>query len=157
MADAAVTVSVGSVSDEKQNLISCAERAFDLAVFVARAGNRVFEIGRVIEREVRRCGFSVIRELCGHGIGRTIHENPSIPNFAGLGRGWSHGGVYHASTSRMAVIESAEVLAWLMPKTEIGRFNATIKSAGGCFSILGGCVPTRGFVAPNAGSLHSIA
>jgi methionyl aminopeptidase len=82
MADAAVTVSVGGVSDEKQNLISCAERAFDLAMFVARAGNRVFEIGRVIEREVRRCGFSVIRELGGHGIGRNIHEKPSVPNFA---------------------------------------------------------------------------
>lgn len=82
MADAAVTVSVGSVSEEKQNLMSCAERAFDLAMVVARAGNCVYEIGRVIEREVRRCGFSVIRELGGHGIGRTIHEKPSVPNFA---------------------------------------------------------------------------
>jgi len=82
MADAAITVSVGVVSEEKQRLMSCAERAFELAMWVARAGNRVSEIGRVVEREVRRCGFSVIRELGGHGIGRTIHELPSVPNYA---------------------------------------------------------------------------
>ena len=51
-------------------------------MLVARAGYRVSEIGRVVEREVRRNGFSVIRELGGHGIGRTIHEEPRVPNFA---------------------------------------------------------------------------
>ena len=51
-------------------------------MLVARAGFRVFEIGRVIEREVRRSGFSVIRDLGGHGIGRTIHEDPRVPNYA---------------------------------------------------------------------------
>jgi methionyl aminopeptidase len=81
MADAAVTVSVGVATEEKQRLMSCAERAFELAMLVARAGNRVSEIGRVVEHEVRRCGFSVIRELGGHGIGRTIHEQPSVPNY----------------------------------------------------------------------------
>ena len=81
MADAAVTVSVGNVSEEKKRLAFCAKRAFELAMLVARSGNRVSEIGRVIEREVLRCGFSVIRELGGHGIGRTIHEPPSVPNY----------------------------------------------------------------------------
>ena len=52
-------------------------------MLVARAGFRVSEIGRVVEREVRRNGFSVIRELGGHGIGRTIHEEPRIPNYRG--------------------------------------------------------------------------
>jgi len=47
---------------------------------VATVGNRVYEIGRSVEREVRRCGFSVIKELCGHGVGRTIHEEPCVPN-----------------------------------------------------------------------------
>jgi len=51
-------------------------------MLVARAGFRVFEIGRVVEREVRKSGFSVIRELGGHGIGRTIHEAPHVPNYA---------------------------------------------------------------------------
>ncbi len=81
MADGAVTVSVGVASEERQQLMFCAERAFELAMQVARAGNRVFEIGRIVEREVRRCGFSVIRELGGHGIGRTIHEQASVPNY----------------------------------------------------------------------------
>jgi methionyl aminopeptidase len=82
MADAAETIAVGQISEEKQRLIACAERAFQKAMLVARAGFRVFEIGRAVEREVRRDGFSVIRELGGHGIGRTIHEAPRVPNFA---------------------------------------------------------------------------
>jgi methionyl aminopeptidase len=82
MADAAETVAVGTVTDEAQRLMDCARRAFEKAMLVARAGFRVSEIGRVIEREVRRNGFSVIRELGGHGIGRTIHEEPRIPNYA---------------------------------------------------------------------------
>lgn len=81
MADAAVTVPVGNVSQENQRLIACAERAFAKAMLVARAGFRVSEIGRVVEREVRRNGFSVIRALGGHGIGRTIHELPRVPNY----------------------------------------------------------------------------
>lgn len=82
MADAAVTVPVGEISEESQRLIDCAERAFQKAMLVARAGFRVSEIGRMVEREVRRAGFSVIRDLGGHGIGRTIHEEPRVPNFA---------------------------------------------------------------------------
>jgi methionyl aminopeptidase len=81
MADAAITVPVGVVSEQKHRLVRCAKRAFELALQVARAGTCVSEIGRVVECEVRRCGFSVIRELGGHGIGRTIHEEPRIPNY----------------------------------------------------------------------------
>lgn len=81
MADAAVTVPVGEVSEERRRLAECAELAFRKAMLVARAGFRVSEIGRVVEREVRRSGFSVIRDLSGHGIGRTIHEEPRVPNF----------------------------------------------------------------------------
>ena len=59
----------------------CAESAFRLAALAARAGNRVYDIGRAVEQETRRCGFHVMRELCGHGVGRTIHEPPTIPNY----------------------------------------------------------------------------
>jgi methionyl aminopeptidase len=75
MADAAITLGVGKISEEKSRLMACAERAFHCAMKIARAGVR----GGEIEREVRRSGFSVIRELGGHGIGRTIHEAPSVP------------------------------------------------------------------------------
>jgi methionyl aminopeptidase len=81
MADAAITVPVGEVTEERQRLADCAERAFAKAMLVARAGFRISEIGRVVEREVERSGFSVIRELAGHGIGRTIHEAPRVPNY----------------------------------------------------------------------------
>jgi methionyl aminopeptidase len=80
-ADAAVTVRAGEVSVTADELARCAERAFFHALGPARAGNRVYEIGRVVERETRRAGFSVIRDLCGHGVGRTIHEPPSVPNY----------------------------------------------------------------------------
>ncbi len=80
VADAAVTVRVGQVSSTADALARCAESAFRQALKAARIGNRVFEIGRAVEREVRRCGFSVIKELCGHGVGRAIHEEPCIPN-----------------------------------------------------------------------------
>ncbi|MGB9074154.1 MAG: type I methionyl aminopeptidase [Terriglobales bacterium] len=81
MADAAITVPVGRVGAQAERLVACAERAFQKAMLVARAGFRVFEIGRIVEREVRRDGFAVIRELGGHGIGRAIHEPPRVPNY----------------------------------------------------------------------------
>jgi methionyl aminopeptidase len=84
MADAAITVPVEPASEEARRLALCAERAFERAMRVARAQNPVQEIGRAVEREVERSGFSVIRALGGHGIGRTIHERPSVPNYADL-------------------------------------------------------------------------
>jgi methionyl aminopeptidase len=80
-ADAAVTVCAGAVAPEARELARCAESAFWQAAKAAIAGNRVFDIGRAVERETRRCGFNVMRDLCGHGVGRTIHEAPSIPNY----------------------------------------------------------------------------
>ena len=81
MADAAVTVPVPPVSEEAARLAECAERAFQRAMREARASRRVCDIGAAVETEVRRSGFSVVRELCGHGIGRTIHEDPQVPNY----------------------------------------------------------------------------
>ena len=81
MADAARTVVLDGASDRAVRLRACAEAAFRQALTVARAGNQVSAIGRAIETEVRRRGFSVIRDLAGHGIGRTIHEPPSVPNY----------------------------------------------------------------------------
>jgi methionyl aminopeptidase len=82
MADAAETVVVGDATGIGQRLAACAQRAFERALSAASAGNRVSEIGRAVEAEVRQSGFFVVRELCGHGIGRTIHEEPSVPNYA---------------------------------------------------------------------------
>ena len=80
VADAARTVVVEPAGSVARRLVACAEAAFGAALGAARAGTRVNEIGRAIEREVRRHGFSVLRGLAGHGVGRTIHEPPDVPN-----------------------------------------------------------------------------
>lgn len=81
MADAAVTRAVGRVPDRSQKLIACAEAAFRRALREVRPGRRVCDVGGAVEEEVRRRGFSVVRTLTGHGIGRTIHEDPMVPNW----------------------------------------------------------------------------
>ncbi len=79
-ADAAVTVGVPPISDEARRLIECVEAAFQRAAKVARAGERLSHVGGTVEAEVMRRGFKVLRDLCGHGIGRSIHEEPSVVN-----------------------------------------------------------------------------
>src|SRR5947199_1849915 len=81
VADAAITVTLPPVSAEARRLRKCAHRAFAQAMTVARAGTAIREIGRAVEAEVARHDFSVVREMCGHGVGRSIHESPSVPNY----------------------------------------------------------------------------
>jgi methionyl aminopeptidase len=81
-ADAALSLHVPPSGSPGRELVRSAESAFHQGLRFAHAGNRVSDIGRAVEREVRRSGFSVIRELCGHGVGRTIHEPPIVPNYA---------------------------------------------------------------------------
>jgi methionyl aminopeptidase len=80
VADAARSIVVEPAGTTAHRLMACAVAAFRAAARVARAGVRVNEIGRAIEGEVHRQGFSVIDGLAGHGVGRTIHEEPSVPN-----------------------------------------------------------------------------
>jgi len=84
VADAARSVVVGAVAGHgpatADHLVAAAEAALARGVSVARAGVPVNEIGRAVQREVRRRGFAVVRGLCGHGVGRTIHEAPEVPN-----------------------------------------------------------------------------
>jgi methionyl aminopeptidase len=81
VADAARTVLVEVGSSQARRLRACAMDAFHASLGVARAGNRVSEIGRAVEQQVRQQGFTVIRGLAGHGVGRAIHEPPSVPNY----------------------------------------------------------------------------
>jgi len=81
VADAALTLVLPPASAEARKLRRCAQRAFSRAMEVARAGFPIREIGRVVEQEVRRHHFAVVREMCGHGVGRSIHEHPSVPNY----------------------------------------------------------------------------
>jgi methionyl aminopeptidase len=81
IADAAITVALPSATTMQRRLAQCAEDAFRQALQVARAGRLVREIGWVVEKETRRQRFSVLRELHGHGVGRAIHEGPTVPNY----------------------------------------------------------------------------
>ncbi len=81
VADAARTVIVGAGSLVARRLRGTAEKAFAAAIGVLRAGTPLNRVGQAIERMVQQAGFSVVRELCGHGVGRTIHEPPDVPNY----------------------------------------------------------------------------
>lgn len=81
IADAARSVPVPPVSRKHRQICDCAEAAFRRALRMARPSVMTRDIGKVIEAEVRRRGFHVLHELGGHGVGRTIHEEPTVPNF----------------------------------------------------------------------------
>ncbi len=80
-ADAAVTVAVPTAPASRRRLARCAESALQKGLLAARAGRTLNAIGRAVETEVTRRGFSVISSVGGHGVGRTIHEEPSVPSY----------------------------------------------------------------------------
>ena len=85
--DSAFTAPVGRISDEAQRLIDVTEQSFFAALDVAKEGYRISDIGHVVQKYVEERGFSTVRALCGHGIGRELHEDPSVPNYGIPGHG----------------------------------------------------------------------
>lgn len=85
--DAAITVPIGDMAPEAKRLLDVTRECLELAVEVVRPGNRLTDIGAVIQKHAEAAGFSVVRELVGHGIGRSMHEDPQVYNFGPGGRG----------------------------------------------------------------------
>ncbi|NTV81470.1 MAG: type I methionyl aminopeptidase [Candidatus Aminicenantes bacterium] len=85
--DSALTVPVGRTSPEAEKLIAVAERSFFKGLEQMREGQRLSDISAAVQQAVESEGFSVIRQFVGHGIGRSLHEEPQIPNFGAPGRG----------------------------------------------------------------------
>lgn len=85
--DAARTIIVGEASDQKKLLIKTTKIALDKGISVVRSGARVGDIGAVVQKTLEDKGFGVIRDLVGHGVGRTLHEAPNIPNYGQKGEG----------------------------------------------------------------------
>jgi len=83
--DTARTIPVGSCSLEAQKLIDVTKEALYAGISRALSGNRVKDISRAVQECVETNGFSVVREFVGHGVGRTVHEEPQIPNFVSIG------------------------------------------------------------------------
>jgi len=85
--DAAVTVPVGEISPAARRLLRVTEEALYRGISAARAGNRIGDISAAIQGHVEAAGFSVVRDLVGHGIGKSLHEDPQVPNYGSSGRG----------------------------------------------------------------------
>jgi len=79
--DMAVTLPVGKISFEAQRLLRVTKKALSRGIKKSKAGNTFGDIGETIQRYVESQGFNVVRDLCGHGIGRKLHEDPQIPNY----------------------------------------------------------------------------
>ncbi|HEX9716880.1 MAG TPA: type I methionyl aminopeptidase [Actinomycetota bacterium] len=87
-ADSAVTVFVGEPpSAEAEKLVRVTEEALEAAISQVRPGGRLSDVSHAVEQVVEGAGFSVVREYVGHGIGRSLHEDPQIPNYGPPGRG----------------------------------------------------------------------
>ncbi len=85
--DSAFSVLVGAGSRENQKLVDVTEECFWLGAAQARAGNRLGDISHAVQAHAEAHGYGVIRDLCGHGIGQEMHEDPNVPNFGPAGRG----------------------------------------------------------------------
>ncbi|MFA6563514.1 MAG: type I methionyl aminopeptidase [Verrucomicrobiia bacterium] len=85
--DNATTVAVGMIDWKVQRLLEVTEQSLAAGIAAARAGNRVGDISHAVQRIVEAAGFNVVREFVGHGVGRTLHEDPQVPNFGAPGKG----------------------------------------------------------------------
>ena len=85
--DSAITVAVGDVSFEAKRLVNVTKKSLRLGIKKAKIGNTIGDIGNTIQRFVEDQGFGVVRDLCGHGIGKEVHEDPKVPNFGKRGGG----------------------------------------------------------------------
>ena len=113
--DSAWTFAVGAVSDEASRLMRVTQEALERGIRQARAGNRVGDISHAVQSHVEQAGFSVVRDLVGHGIGRQLHEEPAVPNFGQPGRG--------------PKLHAGQVLA-IEPMVNTGGYAVTTRSDG---------------------------
>lgn len=79
--DSAYSVGIGTISVEKEKLLRVTKESLFEGIAAARDGAPVWEIGKAVQTYVEKYGFSVVRELCGHGVGRKLHQEPQVPNF----------------------------------------------------------------------------
>lgn len=106
VADAARTFPVGDVTPLAQNLLSATEQALHAGVEQCTVGNRMGDVSRAIQRVAEGAGLSVVRSLVGHGVGKSMHEDPQVPNYGSAGKG--------------PLLEEGMVLA-IEPMTTAGR------------------------------------
>lgn len=113
--DAALTIAIGNISEEKFNLMNSTEKSLYLGIEQAIPGNRIGDIAFAIQSEVESKGFSVVRDLCGHGVGKLLHEEPQIPNYGRKGSG--------------TLIKNGMTLA-IEPMINLGTYKVTVDEDG---------------------------
>lgn len=86
-ADAALTVGVGAISDEAERLMRVTQEALECGIQMARPGCHLMDISSAIQQHAESHGYSIVRDLVGHGIGRDLHEDPQVPNYGVPGAG----------------------------------------------------------------------
>lgn len=111
--DAAITVAVGEISADKKKLMEVTEKSLYIGIEQAKETGRLHDISFAIQDYVESNGFSIVRDLCGHGVGRYLHEDPSIPNFGKRGTG--------------AVLKSGMTLA-IEPMVNFGSYEVRVHS-----------------------------
>jgi methionyl aminopeptidase len=87
VADSAITFPIGEISEEAERLLEAGQAALSAGIEQCRAGNRLSDISHAVQLATESAGFSVVRSLVGHGVGRSMHEDPQIPNYGQPGRG----------------------------------------------------------------------
>ena len=92
--DAARTFLIGSVSEEKKKLVEVCKESFYKGIAEFKIGNRLGDISHAVQSHVESNGFSVVRVLVGHGIGKDMHEDPNVPNYGRAGSGCAGGKLY---------------------------------------------------------------
>lgn len=85
--DAAVTYPVGKVSPEAQKLLDVTSASLEAAIQQCQVGGRLFDISAAVQQMCEAAGFGVVRDFVGHGIGKSMHEDPQVPNFGAAGKG----------------------------------------------------------------------
>lgn len=113
--DAALSVAVGKISGEKQKLMDVTEKSLYLGIEQAVEKNRIGDVANAIQTYVEENGFSVVRDLCGHGVGKRLHEDPQIPNYGKKGNG--------------SVIKNGMTLA-LEPMVNMGSYKVFVAEDG---------------------------
>ena len=119
--DSAFTFAVGEISTDKQKLLDATQESLRLGIEQAVEGNRVYDIARAVQGCIEKQGFSVVRELVGHGIGRNLHEEPPVPNFVP--------GLLHRSRYPNARLRKGMALA-IEPMVNMGLFQVHTASDG---------------------------
>jgi methionyl aminopeptidase len=115
IADSAITIAVGEITDNHKKLMKVTEEALYLGIAQAQAGNYVQDISRAVQEHCETNGFSVVRDLVGHGVGKDLHEEPQVPNFVSKDKG--------------AKLEAGMVIA-IEPMVNTGTYEVVSKRDG---------------------------